>query len=464
MFASTISHGRTLPIAVIGAGFSGTMAAIQLLDALPSDRTILLCERGGRFARGLAFGTKANRHLLNLRASNMGAYPDRPLHFEAWLSALPEEEAHGVRNTPAGTFAPRELYGRYLAQLLTEAVKAEGPPRLNLVNDAVTDLEPAPYGYTLRTEGGHAYAVAGAILAMGNLTSPGEPQSRHRADPWRPETFGRLHPDLPVLIVGTGLTMVDAVASLRDHGFAGPIVALSRRGLLPQVHGPAAGRPIPNLSSADLTSLSRLTRRIRSEIAAARAEGAGWRSVIDSLRPITDSLWRSLPKAERARFLRHLRPFWDVHRHRTAPPASQTIQDEIARGTLAVRSGRILSIDDEPSQAVVTIRPRGSRATERLPVQCILDATGIGHVGETTDPFLQRLIARGLVRPGPFGMGLDVDSGFHALGPRPAPRLWTLGPLLRGVLWECIAVPDIRNQAADLAAIVADETERVGAV
>ncbi|WP_236960652.1 hypothetical protein [Methylobacterium durans] len=98
-----------------------------------------------------------------------------------------------------------------------------------------------------------------------------------------------------------------------------------------------------------------------------------------------------------------------------------------------------------------------------MDVQCVLDATGIGRVSETDDPLLRRLMARGLVRPGPFGLGLDAGADYRALGTRGSGRLWTLGPLLRGVLWECIAVPDIRNQAAEIAALVAADLDRAQA-
>lgn len=461
------AKGRAHPVAVIGAGFSGTMAAVQLLASLPPEQPVLLCERADAFGRGLAYGTQAQAHLLNLRASNMSAFPDRPRHFEEWLArSFPDPasaEAAGLRRTPAGTFAPRGLYGRYLAGLLRSAL-ADGPAsQLELVNDAVTDLEPAADGFVLHTDGGTRRRVAGAVLAMGNLAASGEPRSIHRADPWDPESFGRLHPDLPVLIVGTGLTMVDAVASLRRRGFPGRIVAVSRRGLLPNVHAPASPRPVPDLSPADLASLSHLVRRVRREVARATLAGEDWRGVVDGLRPITDFLWRSLPESERGRFLRHLRPFWDVHRHRTAPPAAEAIADEIARGSLVVRAGRLLTIRDEPSRAIVGYRPRGEAATEEIAVQCILDATGIGRLAETRDPLLRRLIARGLVRPGPFGIGLDAGADYRLRGGRRCGRLWTLGPLLRGVLWECMAVPDIRNEAAELAALIAAEMAQIRA-
>ncbi|MGY2047873.1 FAD/NAD(P)-binding protein [Methylobacterium sp. JK268] len=451
-------------IAVVGAGFSGSMAALHLLAALPRTWSVLLCERGDAFGRGLAYGTRAADHLLNLRVANMSAFPDRPNHFSGWLAQLAADPAEaedvaGIRRTPAGTFAPRGLYGRYLAGLLTAALTAQGRPRLRLVHDAVIDLEPGPAGFTLRTEGGQAFPVAGAVLAMGHVAGPGAPPSVHRLDPWNPDAFGRLHPHRPVLVVGTALTMVDAVASLRGRGFTGKILALSRRGLLPTTHGPSGSWPVPDLAPDDLASLTRLTRRIRREIAAAEAAGGHWRDVIDALRPIVDYIWRALPHAERARFLRHLRPFWDVHRHRAAPPAAASLAEEIAAGRLEVRAGRILAIADAPDEAAVTIRPRGAADAHVLPVQAILDATGIGPIAESRDPLLRRLAARGLARPGPFGLGLDVGRDYRLRGTRHDRWLWTLGPLLRGTLWECVAVPDIRNQAVEVAGLVAAEVE-----
>lgn len=453
-----ITTEHPLPIAVIGGGFSGTMTAIQLLAALPQDRPVLLCERAERFGRGLAYATGNPKHLLNLRASNMSAYPDRPEHFENWLArtVFDAADSAGILITPAGTFAARGLYGRYLGEILTEAVTVgTGQPRLNLVHDGVTDLEPGSDGFVLRTEGGRSHPVAGAVLAMGNLGRTGDALSRHQADPWSPDSFGRLHPHRPVLIVGTGLTMVDAVAALRGHGFAGPIIALSRRGLLPNAHAPTRAWPQPEVGSDLLASLPRLLSRIRAEIGQARESGVDWRGVLDALRPMLGDIWRGLATPERARFLRHLRPFWDVHRHRTAPPSAAAIAAEIARGTLTVLAGHLLAIDDEAAHAVVTIRPRGNRQAVHLNVQCIVDATGLGRVTQSDDPLIRRLIERGLVQAGPFGFGLDADAGHRLVGPMPVDRLWAVGPLLRGVSWECTAVPDIRSQAADLAAAIA---------
>ncbi len=466
---TTRSEPHHHPIAVIGAGFSGTMAAVQLLARLPQHQSVLLCERAERFGSGRAYATGNPDHLLNVRAANMSAYPDRPSHFEDWLSGIgegamgadagdpaPRHGRDGIRRTPAGIFAARGLYGDYLAGILTDARTGGTPPRLHLFNDMIIDIVPNENRLVLVAEGGQRVEVAGAVLAMGNLAPPQEPPSRFRVDPWRPEQYGRLHPGHPVLIIGTGLSMVDAAISLRRHGFSGQIVALSRRGQIPAVHARADPWPRPDFTTAETRSITRLLGRIRREVACAAQARIGWHGVIDALRPVTDALWIGLPPADKLRFLRHLRPFWDTHRHRAAPPVGAAIAREIEAGSLQVLAGKLMAIEDQAGEARVTYRPRGASELETLDVQLILDVRGVGRVVDTSDLLLRNLIGRGLVQAGPFGLGLAVRPDLTVVGAADtATRLWTLGPMLRGAYWECTAVPDIRNQAVDLARSVA---------
>lgn len=442
------------PVLVVGGGFSGLMAATHLLRALPPDRSVLLYERAHPPGLGLAYGTPNPDHLLNLRATQMSADPERPQDFADWLArtAFDAAERAGIRGTPAGTFAARGLYGRYLSEHLTR-LEAGAGARLRVVRGNLCDLEPRAGGLVAHAADGTRRPVSAAILAMGNLPGPVAAQSRHQRDPWDAGALTDLDPARDVLIVGTGLTMMDAVATLRRQGFGGRIVAVSRRGLVPKPHAPVPAGPRPCFDAATRASVRKLLAWGRAEIADAHRAGTDWRSVIDALRPITNELWTGLPRAEQARFLRHLRPYWDVHRHRTAPPAADTIAQEIARGTLVLRAGRIRAVADDADGAVVTIQPRGGGDAHAFAVQTILDATGFSRFAETRDPLVRNLLARGLVRPGPFGLGLDATPEGRLRG-TDAP-LWAMGPLLRGILWECIAVPDIRDASVGLAATIA---------
>lgn len=451
------------PLAVIGAGFSGTMAALHLSRLIP-ERPVLLCEKSGAFARGLAYATGCSDHLLNVRATNMSAFPDQPEHFARWLEGCPLDGAAWTRATPAGLFAARGLYGRYLTDLLLTALSEPGPgPRLMLENDEVVDLAPTTEGFELTLAAGRRRHVAGAILACGNLRAPRGPRSRYAVDPWADTPLDHLRPDLPLLIVGTGLTMVDAVAALRQRGFPGPILAVSRHGLLPQVHAATAPWPAPSVPDAARHSLAALLRVVRDEARRAAASGSDWRSAIDSLRGSSIGIWRGLPPAEQRRFLRHVRAFWDVHRHRMAPPAAEIIARERASGRLTLMRARVIAVEDRAGHARVSLRERGADAARVVDVQRIIDASGVGRVADTDDLLLRRLMGRGLIRPDALGLGLAVADDLavldqHGEAGRP---LWTLGPLLRGTLWECTAVPDIRGQAAELARTVAARLQDV---
>jgi uncharacterized NAD(P)/FAD-binding protein YdhS len=448
-------------VAIVGAGFSGTMAAINLRHALPPEFVVHLFERTGRFARGPAYAGQAAAYLLNVRSANMSALPDDPGHFERWLDQLDPSMPHDVRAGPAGRFASRRLYGRYLRALLFEEMRASGG-RVLLCADDVVDVAPCGTGWRLTCASGRVVAAAAVVIAAGNLPSARNDNQIVFRDPWRPEAVAGLRPDEPVLIVGTGLTMVDLALAMTARNFNGPILALSRRGLVPQRHGaPGPSWPWTPFSATECRSLTGLLRRVRRAVAEAAAQGIDWRAVVDGLRPITAATWRSLPAAEHARFLRHLRPFWDTHRHRMAPEVATAFDELTATGTLALLRGRVLGIEVADGAARVTVQECGAVQARTLEVQRVIQATGSGG-GLEESTLLARLRAAGLATSDPQGLGLQVDERLRLVGSdgAPAANLWALGPIVRGVFWECTAVPDIRLQASaigrDVAAALAD--------
>ena len=447
-------------VAIIGAGFSGTMAAIHLRHALPPDWIVVLLDRTGRFARGPAYAASDAPHLLNVRSLNMSALPDDPGHFERWLGGQAPRWPGEVQVTEAGTFASRRLYGRYLRALLYDEITQSGG-RVRLCADDVRGLAPAGNGWRLSCASGREVAAAAVVIASGTLPSSRPCDGTVFHDPWAAGATAGLRPGEPVLIVGTGLTMVDLALAMHARGFGGPIVALSRRGLAPQRHAaPGPAWPCPPFSEGERRSLPALLRAVRRRTRNAAAQGADWRTVIDAMRPVTAKLWQGLPPAERDRFLRHLRPHWDCHRHRMAPVVADAFDALQARSVLRLRRGRVLAADPVQGPAGrsvrVVIQDRGASRADALVAQRVIYATGFG-AGAEADGLVASLAAAGLARTDPHGMGLDVSPCLQVTrrDGGAAGGLWALGPIVRGVFWECTAVPDIRVQAQTVAGAVA---------
>jgi uncharacterized NAD(P)/FAD-binding protein YdhS len=363
-----------------------------------------------------------------------------------------------LHRTSAGLFASRGLYGLYLRSILDTAMReAAGHARLRLFPDEVTDIvRREGGGYDVVGAGGQRLEVDGVVLAVGNLPAEESDDPRICNYPWGEKAHRPLRPDLPVLVVGTGLTMVDIAVSLRRRAFTGGIVALSRGGLLPMRHAASAPWPTPAFSADEDISIRKLTTLVRAEVRRAAEQGLDWRPVIDSLRPVTTRIWSRLPLPERARFLRHVRRYWDVHRHRMAPPHADMIDAMLADGSLTVAAGRVRRMECGADAVRVTYAPRDGTGEKTINVQRVIMASGLEHISRTRDPLMQRLLDRGLVRMDRQGFGIDTTDGLnvvHADG-TVAEDIWALGPIVRGVFWECVAVPDIRVQASQVAVTV----------
>lgn len=433
-------------VAIVGAGFSGTLQAINLLRHDGPRATLI--ERAETPGLGLAYGAARPDHILNVRAGNMSALPDDPGHFVRWL------EGEGVADA-ARQFAPRKTFGRYLKSMLDDAIANCGG-RLNVVRGEVTQVDRSKDCARISLADGQSIDADAAVLAVGNLpphTPPGiDPDTlsppHYFGDPWAGDITDGLSDKDTVLAIGTGLTMIDTVLSLDAAGFGGHIVALSRRGLLPRAHD-APGPGWDRIGDRPETVASELVAAIRR-----RAAAIGWRNAVDELRPFTQFMWGNASEAERSRFLRHLRPWWDVHRHRLAPQVAAKIDAMVASGRLTLLSGKTLAAREHDDGVALEWRPRGHDHAESLTVQRVINCTGpLGDLGRTSDPLLRDLTARGLIRADANRIGIDVDNQARTIAADGQPNDWlyALGPMTRGAFWEIVAVPDIRQQTWALA-------------
>ncbi len=417
---------RAEVIAVIGGGASGVLAAIHLLRDAPVPVRILIIEPRGELGRGIAYGTDDLGHLLNVRAGCLSALPDQPDNFTAWAG---RQGTH----IDGQSFLPRAWYGVYLRSLLEPVEHI--PASVVSVSTVGSRVEVG------LSDGGHR-TVDRVVLAPGSSPpswpgSLGGPGNRWIDDPWSPDTFEVADPEQPVLLAGTGLTAVDAALSLQAAGHR-RIVATSRHGLLPAAH---PDHPYPRL---DIEPPSRPTARSLFAWARATAEAAGgWGPVVDALRPHTDSLWGAMTADERMRLLRHAQRMWETQRHRMAPTVAGRIEAMLASGQLTVVPGGVRSAHETPGAIEAVVGDRLVR------FGAVVNCTGpTALVRQSSNTLVRNLLARRVVRPGPFGFGLDTDG--VGCVPGSERRLWLLGPLRRGRRWETTAIPEIRDQATSL--------------
>lgn len=427
-------------VLIVGGGASGVLAAAQILRSDPLSR-VTLVEPRDRIGLGIAYSTSDQNHLLNVRAGNMSALADDPRHFLDWLAT------HGHDNVP-GRFIRRSVYGEYLSDLLS-TWRGKHPARFRRARGICTSVTEGPTGIVATFDDGTVQLADHAILATGySLPRPADDRAIQAA--WDP--IPDLPPEASVLILGTGLTMVDQVLSLLDTGFEGRILAISRRGLLPRSHGPTT--PL-RLGPQDIpfgAPLSTHCRWLRILAHQAERGGGTWRDAMDAVRPFVRRIWRSLPPVERSRFLRHGQRWWDIHRHRMPPESEARLHAAMADGQLALLKGEVLQVDPTATGILAQYRPYRRITAKTLTATRAIDARGLR--GRPSDsPLLARLLEQGIARMDPLGIGLDIanDGSVVRVDGTPSTRLFAIGPVSRAAFWEITAIPDIREQAASLA-------------
>ena len=441
-------------IAIIGGGVSGSLVAIQLMRSAAAPLNIHLIERSGIYGRGVAYGTNEYSALLNVPAAKMSAFPDDPKHFLRWLHAVDFRDVQGEA-AAENSFVPRCVYGDYICDVLeTTGQTACSCVRLIRHDDTAIDID----GNTVYLESGNVINADKVVLAFGNFP-PRElpirmtddyPHNRCIPNPWSGQGLAAISSDDTVLIVGTGLTMVDTVLSLQAQGHQGHILAVSKHGLLPQPHHFSSSTAVPFTLDNLPNTARQLVRLIRQHIA---ANPSNWRVTLDALRGITPALWQRLPVDEKRRLLRHVHPYWEVHRHRMPPHAAALIDALIESRQLIIRKGRVTGI--EAHQKGFCADVQSANDTWSVEAHHVINCTGPNtRYATLADPLLDNLLQRGVVRQDCLQLGLDADGNgaLRDVTGQVSTMLYTIGPTLKGALWEATAVPEIRQQAVVLAA------------
>ena len=443
-------------MAVVGGGFSGVALTCALLRLSRQPLLVKLVERRATLGCGVAYGTDEPTHLLNVPAGRMGVDPQDEAGFARYLAR---------QGSPARAqdFVPRAWYARYLQQAL-ESAAHDAAPGVGWVwqqNEAVAcDARTVTF---LRCSVLHADAV---VLTTGHLpprpprlsASPAWTEPGLVPDPWQPGALDAVSSGATVLLLGSGLTALDVLLQLRAGGHTGRITLVSRRGLLPQTHrsleSPPAGGLVPANALQGVGNARALLAGVRRLARDIQAQGHDWRDAVAGLRPATPRLWQQLPERERRRFLRHLQPWWDTHRHRCAPQARATLDGLVDAGQVQVRAARLRTLRPAAEGGwQAGLQARGADVIDTLCAGWVVNCTGpSSDVRHSHDVLLDRVVRQGDAVPDPLGLGLQVQPDYRlASAPGGAGGLRYLGPLMKAGWWEAVAVPELRVHANTLA-------------
>lgn len=454
---------RNADVLIIGGGLSGTLLAVQLLR-LPGTRKVLVIEPRMELGRGEAYSAVDLGHTLNGNAARMSVDPDNADDLTRWLSEYiaaggwPESDQQHV--PVSELFPPRGIFGVYAQQRLAQA-RAGSASTVEHIRAEVIDVQVEPGGVRLTLDDGQALRGARAVLATGMFPAARTPQTHSSGvnaaavDPWDVRAMTQLDPHATVLIIGSGLTMVDAVVSLEQAGHRGPIEIFSRHGLLPHVR-----RQPPTWADflADdhgLRSPLQLLRAVRRECQKALAQGIDWQAPLDTVRAHIGRLWSQASEREKRQFVRHVRPWWESHHHRSPPLSAELLARLHGEGRLRIHAASFLGLEPTVNGKVtLRLRRRGEQHATHFSGAALINSSGIEYDWRrVARPLPRQLLARGLIKPGPLALGVAADASGAVLDEHGvvSERLFAMGPPLRGMWWESTAVTDVALQAKALA-------------
>ena len=445
---------RSADIAIVGGGAGGVLAAIHALRHADAGVRIVLIEPVARLAQGVAYATTHAEHLLNVPARRMSAFEDQPDDFTDFLVARASESE---RDALAVSYAERRHYGDYLRDRLQRACDATSA-QFEVLQDRVIGLDAEEDGLQLALASGHSLRARGVVLAVGNSAKPLPARGANSLPPlacveaWDFDAIKDIPDDSEICIAGSGLSMVDTVMSLSANGHRGRIHVLSRHALLPLPH---TSHAVSDFHADSLLSmpLRQRMRCLREAAGHAMAAGLPWQAVMESARPLVQSLWCTLSHDDQRRFLRHAVRYWDVHRHRIASQVHAELERLQASGQLQLHRGRLDTVARESGRTRITMRMRDRRA-QQLDVDRVVNATGVEMRAQLMrNPLLSDLLGKGHARSGPHGIGIDTTRKGDMVNAQgdALPRMVVVGSLRIGRLWESIAVPELRGQAESAA-------------
>jgi uncharacterized NAD(P)/FAD-binding protein YdhS len=448
-------------VAIIGGGFAGGGVAWHLASALSATGLrIVVFEPRDKLGTGLAYDTIDPVHRINVPATKMSLDPSRPEHFVEWV---------GANNAVAGDldvyaadgqlFPRRQVFGKYVNAQIQPFVDSG---RIEHRRQKVVKVGRDADGWRIDSETGDVLRADIVVIATSHpapsappaLASILEGHPRFVPDATVANALKPIRENDSVLLVGNGLTSADVIASLIAQGHKGPITAISRRGLRSRGHAPKVQEQHGDFTTRPIPSARLLTRRIRQAIKEAAIFDVSWHAVLDAVRAQAFNIWQNLPVSERRRVVRHLRPFWDVHRFRIAPQVESALDAAIARGQLQILAASVAAVSYHDGRVRSALRRAHGAGTVIRDFDAVVVTTGPAHGGILdSQPFLSGLKADGVIHSDPARLGIACDTRSCALdsADHPVDGLYIAGPLARGTFGELMGLPQVSEHAASVA-------------
>jgi uncharacterized NAD(P)/FAD-binding protein YdhS len=462
---SEISAASAKTIAIVGAGFSGTLCAVNLLRCNRcADVRIVLLDRHARPGRGLAYRTWDDNLVLNVPAGNMSALADDATHFVRYCQSI--DPAFN-----SGSFVSRRIYGDYLEQTLQQAIDTHAEVHFERVQADVLAVRQSKGGqsYQLDLADRSSLHADQVVLAFGHFapSDPGSSNDFYKSDsyisnPWDFAALDRIADNAPVAILGAAHTALDVLFRLTSQSDARKVYLISRRGLSLQAHRSHPQLPavagFPSFFDAVEPTVRHYFRALRHKAQEHLANGGDWRDVVNSLRPHTPEIWQRLPMRERRRFLSKVLPYWDIHRHRLAPVAHLRFGQMMQSGQVEAIAGYVQDYAVDAGNVKIDIRERSTGKIRTLIVGHVVNCTGPNYdINAIEMPLVQQLRTDGYLKQDALKLGFEINERYQVIDTNghAAENLYYVGPMLKARYWEAIAVPELRNHTRHLAEILA---------
>jgi uncharacterized NAD(P)/FAD-binding protein YdhS len=452
-------------IGIIGGGFTGTMLASQLIEKSNTPFEIIIIAKKETFIKGIAYNPYSKKHLLNVITSKMSAYPNLPNHFLDWVMKMPDFKDKD-QTLIANSFLPRYLYGEYLIDIWknTESNAKSKNITITFCDNEVIDLNLKKNTISLTLDNKSELIINQCIIATGN-NLPGNPSIKNNnfytnknyfQNPWSADSVKNIKSNLPVLIIGNGLTMVDTVFGLIENNFKEEIYSISPNGfnILPHRHNGLKYTKLTEELKENMR-LYDLVKLVNKHIKISRSFGVSAEPIIDSLRPYSQKIWQSFTDEEKKLFMQRIRHLWGVARHRFPVHSHDKIQQLRIDGKLHIYAGKIVDINETGECVTVEYFDKKEKQNKKIKVSRVINCTGPEtNLMNLDGNFLKNCLQKGIIKQDNLKLGISANTQtfqvINSIG-EAHKNLFTLGSNLKGELWESTAVNELRDQAEQLA-------------